>query len=95
MKHKLDFFKGFEWIIEAIGWIRIFLSPFLIGCAIAYFIYATFTSDFGLVAASFILVVFIGIGIGFATKIWRKTGTITFLSRLESTTDLDEKSKSK
>ena len=95
MKPTFDFYKGFEWFIEAMGWIRIFLSPFLIGCTISFFIYLNFPTQTGLVIAIAVLIICGGIGIRFATKIWRKTGTISFLSRLDATPELDKKDESK
>jgi FtsH-binding integral membrane protein len=94
LKPKFDFFKGFEWFTEAIGWIQIFLSPFLIGCIISFFIYLNFPTPLGLAVSIGIVVIFSGIGIYFANKIWKKTGTIAFLSRLDATPELDKKDES-
>ena len=94
MKPKFDFFKAFEWFTEAMGWIQIFLSPFLIGCIISFFIYINFPTQLGLAVAIAVIVFCIGIGIYCANKIWKKTGTIAFLSRIDETPELDKKDES-
>lgn len=94
MKPKFDYFRGFEWFTEVVGWIQIFLSPFLIGCIISFFIYINFPTQVGLIIAIAIVCFFSGIGIYCANKIWKKTGTLAFLSRLDATPKLHQKDES-
>lgn len=80
-----------ETISEIFGWIRIVLSPLLIGAglgAIIYYNYPTWTS--------FIIAILLGvlglvIGVIWATRVWDKQGTIQFLSRVDASPDLDKK----
>lgn len=83
-------FRLFEWIIEAIGWFRIFLSPFLIGLAIGATIYLSnpTATKFAIALSLFALGVIIGVL--WASKIWnKKEGTMWFLSKVMASPDLD------
>ncbi|MHB1279315.1 MAG: hypothetical protein ACYC1Q_13070 [Bacteroidia bacterium] len=79
----------FEYFTEGIGWIRIVLSPFLIGLALGALVYFSDPNEtrliIGIVLASLGLLV----GILWATRIWKSTGTMWFLSRLMATPELD------
>lgn len=85
--------KIFYFILEIVGWIQIMLSPTLLGCLIGTIIYYNFQTNTGLIIA--ISIVFVGfiIGILFATKKMKTTGTISFLSKISATPDIDEKKK--
>ena len=80
----------FELIMEIIGWLQIVASPLVLGLIAGGFIYFTKPTDTRLVIA--IVVAFAGlfIGIIWATRIWRRKGTMNFLSRAMATTELDE-----
>lgn len=67
-------------IAEIIGWIKIFLSPLFISLAIAAFVYVYFPGTFGFILAVSIVVLGIIVGAILATYIWKKKGTIAFLS---------------
>ena len=78
MKTKRSFFDEF---FEIIGWIRIFLSPFLASLIIAAIVY--FGADFMYKNYIAIAFIFIGIivGIVLANTVYKtKKGTIHFLS---------------
>lgn len=91
--------KVIAFIIELIGWIQIVLSPLLIGLAIGAIIYFNKKDTVGLILGIVVASLGLVIGIIFATKIWKKKGTISFLSRLSGTPELDnldeEKNKGK
>jgi hypothetical protein len=76
--------------IEIINWIRIAISPLLIGALIGGIVYLKMEDD-GFVPS--ILITAIGgiIGILWATKIWRKQGTTNFISRIDASPDFDHK----
>lgn len=80
-----------EITIEITGWLRIMLSPFLIGLVVGgavYFGYDTLTARaIGIIIA----VLGLTIGIVWANRQWKKTGTIAFLSRIEATPELEDK----
>ncbi|MFD2890445.1 hypothetical protein ACFS5J_00240 [Flavobacterium chuncheonense] len=86
--------KIFELITEIIGWIQIALSPTLFGLIIGYIIYYNFDSIYGLIVG--ILVALIGLifGIVLATKKFKTSGTIHFLSRVSASPELDNLEKS-
>jgi hypothetical protein len=83
-------FKVFEWVTEAIGWLQIVASPFLMGLVIGAIIY--FPNPTGprlLIGIAFVLLGLV-VGILWANKVWKtKEGTISFLSRLMATPELD------
>lgn len=81
--------KLFELITEIIGWILIVLSPTLLGGIIGFVVYLQFENPLGIVLASLILLIGIIIGSIWATKKFKTTGTIHFLSRISATPELD------
>lgn len=71
--------------MEAIGWLKIAASPFLIGLGIGAWIYFTDPTTTRLVIGASIAGLGLITGIILATKIWRsKEGTMAFLSRISS-----------
>ena len=81
--------KTFEIITEIVGWIQIVLSPTLIGIAFGLGIYYNFPNNYGLVFGIFIASIGLIIGIIWATKKFKTTGTIHFLSRISAIPELD------
>ena len=78
-----DMFKILEWITEAVGWLQIAASPFLIGVGIGAIIYFPNPTTARLVIGLLIGSVSLILGVVVATKIWKtKEGTIAFLSRI-------------
>ncbi|HLP32408.1 MAG TPA: hypothetical protein VK202_02985, partial [Bacteroidia bacterium] len=74
--------KFFDYAFEIVGWICIALSPALVGCLIGGLFYLAFPNNVG-----YVLMVFVGasgmvIGGVWATQVWRKVGTVTFLSKI-------------
>lgn len=82
-------FYFFEQVLEVLGWLRIVLSPLLIGIIIAAFIYYSEPSTLRLVLALVVIALGLVIGIIWATRVWKKEGTMAFLSREIATPDLD------
>lgn len=83
--------KLFEFIIDLIQWVKIVLSPTGIGLVIASLIYFSFPSFYTLVIAIIISALGLIIGIIWATKIWKKEGTHSFMSKIYASPDLDKK----
>jgi hypothetical protein len=81
--------KIFEIIMEVIGWIQIVLSPTLIGLALGFGIYYNFPNLIGLISGILIAIIGLIIGIIWATKKFKTTGTLDFLSRISATPELD------
>lgn len=87
--------KIFEIITEIVGWLQIVLSPTLIGIAFGFGIYYNFPNQIGMASGIFIAIIGLIIGIIWATKKFKTTGTIHFLSRVSATPELDKLEKTK
>ena len=83
--------KILENIIELIGWIQIMISPILISSFIGFIIYYNFQNTLGLVISFIVIVIGLYLGIRLANKKYKSTGTIDFLSRIDSSPELDNK----
>lgn len=83
--------KVYQLITEVFGWLRIVASPFLAGLIIGGIVYLSRRDSIGLAIG--IIVAFIGlvVGIVWATKVWRRKGTVNFISRFLGTPEFDEK----
>lgn len=80
----------FEKSTEIVGAFQIFLSPFLFGVIIAAIVYFPNPNNTRLIIAILIIVLGIIIGIKLVSKIYRsKKGTIDFISKTDSTPDID------
>jgi len=77
-------------IVSVIGWIQIFISPFLGGIITGFLIWISTKNILGAVAAIFVLIVGIVLGIRLAEKAKKNTGTIAFISRVNATPELNE-----
>lgn len=80
---KLSFF---DYVFEVIGWLQIVASPLLAGVVVGALIYFSNPSGWRLVLA---LVIGLIVGIIFATRVWKKHGTMHFVSRVMATPELD------
>lgn len=84
-------FKFLETLFEVIGWIRIALSPIIIGLGIGAIIYYSNPSNGRLLLGIIISLAGIVTGVVWATRIYKsKTGTINFISRTIATPELDK-----
>ena len=82
--------KIFEIITEIVGWIQIVLSPTLLGIGFGFGIYYYIPNRNGMMLGILIAVIGFIIGIIWATKKFKTTGTIHFLSRISATPELDK-----
>lgn len=89
--------KVFEIITEIVGWIQIVLSPTLLGIGLGLGIYYHFPNQNGMIFGVIIAIIGFIIGIIWATKKFKTSGTIHFLSRISATPEIDnaEKTESK
>ena len=85
--------KVFELITEIIGWVQIAIFPTLIGLSIGFLMYYNFDNIYGLVIGCIFGLIGLILGIALATKKFKATGTIHFISRLSATPELDEDEK--
>lgn len=83
--------SAFEYFTEILGWIQIVASPFLAGLIIGAIIYFSKPNRSTFIAAIVIATIGLIIGVIWATKIWRKTGTMHFMSRIMATPEVEKK----
>jgi len=81
----------FEYFAEIIGWLQIVASPLLAASIIGAIIYFSNPNTTRLIVAIAIVTIGLIIGIIWATRVWRKKGTIHFMSRIMATPELDNK----
>jgi hypothetical protein len=69
-----------KYFIEVVGWLRIAASPTVGGALIGFLVYLAIPGTVGLILG--IVITLLGIVTGgiWATRIWRKRGTISFLA---------------
>lgn len=79
----------FDYCIEIVGWLQIVASPLLIGLIIGAGIYLSNTTTVRLIIGIGIALLGLVIGIVFATKVWKKQGTMHFVSRVMASPELD------
>ena len=86
-------FKFLKILTEAFAWLQIAASPSLVGIIIGALIYAFKRDNVGLTIG--IAVAFLGItaGIIWAIKIWKKKGTVEFMSKVNATPELNKLEK--
>jgi disulfide bond formation protein DsbB len=85
-KNKMSFFDYFT---EVVGWLQIVASPLLAGLLIAAYIYFSNPTDLRLFIAISVALLGLILGIVLATRIWKKQGTMNFVSRISATPELD------
>ncbi len=78
---KIDSKSIFDLITESIGWIQIIASPTLIGLVLGLITFCYLPNSIGITIAISLAVIGFIIGVVWATKVWRRQGTIDFLSR--------------
>jgi hypothetical protein len=82
-------FKIFNFLLELFGWLKIVASPLLISLIIGGIIYLPNPTQLNLIIAMAVIILGLLIGILWANKIWKTKGTISFLSQISATPDLD------
>ena len=85
-KEKLSFF---EYLMEIAGWIQIVSSPLLAGVIVGGIVYLAIGDTVGIILGILVAAIGLIIGIVWANKIWKKTGTIHFISRVNASPELD------
>ncbi|MDI1233221.1 MAG: hypothetical protein PSX81_02940 [bacterium] len=81
----------FEKTIEWIGWLQIVASPLLIGFALGVIVYINFYNAIGLSFGILSTIIGLVIGIRFATKKLKGEGTMSFLSKVIASHELNKK----
>jgi hypothetical protein len=83
--------SAFEYFTEIVGWVQIVASPFLAGLIIGAIIYFSKPNRLTLLIAIVIAIIGLTMGVVWATRVWRKKGTMHFMSRVMATPELDKK----
>ena len=83
--------KLVEFITEVLGWLMIAASPSILGVGGGFIIYLIMPSGFGFAIGILLAALGLFIGIKWATKVWKKTGTMNYLSRRYASPELDKK----
>ncbi len=78
-----------DYATEVTGWLQIILSPLLAGLIIAAIIYFSNPSTPRMIIAITVALIGLIVGIIFAIRVWKKKGTVHFVSRVMATPELD------
>lgn len=87
--------SGFMLFTEIMGWLQIAASPLLIGALIGGAVYLSNPTPGRLAIGILIALAGLIIGIAWATYVWKKKGTINFVSRIDASPEPDEEEKEK
>lgn len=91
-KGKMSFF---DYATELVGWLQIVASPLLGGLVLGAIIYFSNPTTLRLVIAIGVVLISLIVGIVFATRIWKKQGTMHFVSRVIASPELDNLNEEK
>lgn len=80
----------FDFIAEAFGWMQIALSLFAVACLMGIVIYILKRDTVGLVIAIAVAGAGLVTGIMAASKAWKSKGTISLISRISASPELDK-----
>lgn len=83
-------FKVIAYIIEVINWVNIMLSPTLIAGLFAVLIILNYPTTIGYSIGVALVCIGFLIGVLWATHIWKKIGTTTFMARIYASPDIDD-----
>ncbi|RYE52289.1 MAG: hypothetical protein EOP48_16820 [Sphingobacteriales bacterium] len=83
----------FEYFIEVIGWLQIVASPLILGLIVGTCIYLSDPTIIRLALGLVMALIGLITGIVFATRVWRKQGTINFITRVKASPELDNLEK--
>ncbi len=79
-----------KWITSIIAWLQIVASPLFIGIVIGFIVYYNIPSITGLVLGIVISAIGLIIGVVWASRVWKKRGTVEFISEIKSSPDFDK-----
>ncbi len=84
--------KPIKLLVEVMGWLRVFLSPVIIGGIITFVAYG-YTQNIVVAIVGCLLSLVAGVWV--AERIRKKHGTINFMSRTMATPELDKEEPTK
>ncbi len=83
--------NGFEIFTDSMGWLQIVASPLLIGIVTGFIVYLAKPDFNGTIIGISIAALGLIIGIIWATRVWKRKGTIEYVSSLSATPELDNR----
>src|SRR5215212_11677066 len=79
----------FDYLTESIAWLQIVVSLLLSGIIVGGVVYLLIGNTIGFLIGILIAAVGLITGIVLANKIWKKKGTVHFMSRVNASPELD------
>ncbi len=76
-------------MIEVLCWFRIVSSPTIMVGVAGFVLWKGVGGTSGILIGGFVVLCGLILGIMWATRIWKKQGTSTFMSRVNTSPDLD------
>lgn len=86
--------KILELLLEILGWLRIVLSPTLISTVIGGVLYLYFKNTAGVYLGVGVAILGLIIGVVWASRTWKKEGTVNFLSKVNASPELNKDDQS-
>ncbi|TDH17810.1 hypothetical protein EXU57_24795 [Segetibacter sp. 3557_3] len=83
---KLSFF---DYAIEVVGWLQIVASPLISGIIVGGLAYLLIGNTGGIVVGTIIAIVALVLGVLYANRVWKKKGTMNFMSSVNASPELD------
>lgn len=80
----------FDVAVEVLGWLRIVASPLIIGSIAGFVVYLAVKGIAGILLGSLIALAGLIAGIVWANKVWKKKGTMHFMSRNIAMPELEQ-----
>jgi len=87
--------KIIEFITELFAWVQIAASPTIIGLIIGFLVYNKYQVEKGIFLGISIASLGLIVGIVWATRIWKKRGTVEFMSKVSSNSEFYEPEEEK
>ena len=81
--------KIISYMIEVLCWFRIVSSPTIMVGVAGFVLWKGVGGTSGILIGGFVVLCGLILGIMWATRIWKKQGTSTFMSRVNTSPDLD------
>ena len=82
--------KTVDFITEMIAWLQIAVSPIIISIILAVVVYYFKQDRIGQILSILILLAGIITGVIWATRIYRKRGTVNFMAKVSGSPELDK-----
>ncbi len=86
---KKDMFSILEFVTESVAWLQIAASPTLLGSLIGAVVYFSSPGAATLIVGITIAVLGSVVGAIWATRVWKRQGTMRFMSKVNASPDLD------